>query len=134
MRTRIRRYPYSPACRLAVFLASWLAIVKLPLRSLLTRLGVLSAIGLSRAGEDAQCVLISVSAFRLQDVERVAIKPVELPDHDGGAFPDVLNQRPQAGTVIAGAGHGVGEKVFGPPTSRCKREKYSFRMYCFVRD
>ena len=39
----------------------------------------------------------------------IPAQPVELPDHHGVAGADVLHQGGQAGTVIAGAGHGVGE-------------------------
>ena len=44
-------------------------------------------------------------------MRHVAAQPVELPDHDGVAISDIGEQLGEAGPVVAGTAHGVGEEL-----------------------
>jgi hypothetical protein len=67
---------------------------------------------------------------RLQDVERVAAQPVQLPDHDGVAVSHVGHQVGQTGTIVTGTGHDVRERLHyaygvAEPPRKAPRERLS---------
>jgi hypothetical protein len=94
----------------------WLMAILIPTRraedlfagwwELICRMGTVP-----RAGGDQGDTSIGECLDRLQNVQSVASQAVELPDHHGVAFADVVHQGCQAWAVVFRARHGVGERL-----------------------